>query len=80
MEYYRREKKIRVLLLKRLLEEEPKESISFKGSLSFMAFRKIMEQFDPSMIELEISRIYREAYIAGNNVVNFDSIMIVLNE
>ena len=33
LEYYRREKKIRILLLKRLLEEEPKDSFNIKGSL-----------------------------------------------
>eukprot|EP00347_Sterkiella_histriomuscorum_P015459 403356947 len=80
LEYYRREKKIRVLLLKRLFEEEPKDSFSTKGNLSFFAFRKIIEQFDPSMLDIEIARVYREAFVAGNGIVNFDSIILVFNE
>ncbi|CDW79953.1 UNKNOWN [Stylonychia lemnae] len=80
LEYYRREKKIRILLLKRLFEEEPKDSFNNKGHICFAGFRKIMEQFDPSITEIDISRIYRDAFVAGNGVVNFDSAMVVFNE
>jgi hypothetical protein len=33
LEYYRREKKIRALLLKRLIEEEPKESFQLNNKI-----------------------------------------------
>lgn len=69
-----------MLLLKRLLDEEPKDSFSVKGNLCFLAFRKIIEQFDPSMLDIEVARVYREAFTAGNGIVNFDSIMLVFEE
>jgi hypothetical protein len=58
LEYYRREKKIRILLLKRLFEEEPTESFNNvkanisgfgggNGNIKFAPFKKIIEQFDP---------------------------------
>jgi Ca2+-binding EF-hand superfamily protein len=80
LEFYRREKKIRILLFKRLLDEEPKEHFNLKGSIHFHAFRRVMEQYDPSMNELEVSRLYREAYVAGNGTVGFESLVLVMNE
>ncbi len=47
------------------MEEEPKESFN-KNNLKFNAFRRIMEQYDPTMNEGEVARTYREAFIAGN--------------
>mmetsp|Transcript_44475 Transcript_44475/g.43142 ORF Transcript_44475/g.43142 Transcript_44475/m.43142 type:complete len:170 (+) Transcript_44475:852-1361(+) len=93
LEYYKREKKVRILLLKRLIEEEPKESFianqklignSMHGgqnySLLFNAFKKIMEQFDPQLPEIETSRLFKETFVAGNGQVNFDTITLILNE
>ena len=39
-----------------------------------------MEQFDPQINEIEIARLFRESFIAGNGLVNNDSILVVLNE
>lgn len=39
-----------------------------------------MDCFDPSMTEIEVTRTYRESFFAGNGCVNYDSIVLVLNE
>jgi len=68
------------LILKQIIEEEPSETSYVNGVLVFAVFKKLMEQFDPSITEIETVRIYREAYVAGNGSVNFGTVLLVLNE
>lgn len=39
-----------------------------------------MNQFDPTLTDLEISQLYRDSWTAGNGFVNFDSFFLVANE
>jgi len=71
---------VRAFILKRFFEEEPKQGSNTKGSLSFYSFKKILEQFDPELTTIEIASLFREAWTAGNGVVNFDSFFLVANE
>eukprot|EP00347_Sterkiella_histriomuscorum_P015954 403355053 len=80
VEYYIREKKVRAFILKRLFEEQPRLGTSSKAGISFYSFKKIMEQFDPDMLEIDIAKYYRDAWTAGIGVVNFDSFFLVANE
>ncbi|CDW86284.1 UNKNOWN [Stylonychia lemnae] len=80
LEYYVREKKVRACILKRLFEEQPRLGTSSKAGISFLSFRKVMEQYDPEMLDLDIATMYRDAWTAGIGVVNFDSFFLTANE
>ena len=75
-----REKKVRAFIIKKLFEEEPKLGTGLKAGVSFVSFRKIMEHFDPEIIDLDVAMLYREAWTAGIGTVNFDSFFLVANE
>ena len=80
LEYYLREKKVRALILKRLFDEEPRLGTSNKAGISFTSFRKVMEQFDPDIADIDVATLYRDAWTAGVGNVNFESFFLVANE
>ena len=55
-------------------------SASYKDGLSFHYFKSIIEQFDPECPIIEVSTLYRFAWVAGNNVVNLDSFLLAAHE
>jgi hypothetical protein len=92
VEHYRKEKKMRIFILEKLhyeyLEKQHKlnrkdysfKSDPYKGGLSFQSFKNMIDVFDPSIPQLVIASIYRNAWVSGNGVVSFDSFIIAANE
>lgn len=80
LEYYLREKKVRAFILKKLFEEQPRLGTNSKAGISFQSFKKVIEQFDPDALDIDIATMYRDAWTAGIGVVNFDSFFLVANE
>ena len=66
--------------MKRLFEEQPRLGTTAKAGVSFVSFKKVLEQFDPDILEIDLATYFREAWTAGLGVVNFDSFFLVANE
>ncbi|CAI2366392.1 unnamed protein product [Moneuplotes crassus] len=85
LEYYRKEKKIRVHIFHELFEEKLQitkttfQSAKFSDGISFQHFKSILQQLDPDCSHTESASIYRLAWVLGNNCVNLRSFMKAAN-
>jgi len=77
LEYYRNEKKAKSYIIKRLFLEQ---ASSNKFSLTFDQFRHVLYQLHPEISDLELVKLYRDAWMMGNGKVNFDTFFLAANE
>ena len=80
LEYYIREKKVKIAILQILYDDQPKISSGLKMSLSFKSFKIVFEQFDRTLSQLEIAELYRDSWGAGGGNASFEGIVLTLNE
>jgi len=60
LELYKREKKIKVFILRRLWHEQPKlpDSPQKQHCIGFEGFKTVLTQFDPNITDIDISRYF----------------------
>lgn len=80
LEYYRREKKVRLVILDQMFQEQPKYGNFKKYGIDFRAFKTVLEQYDPTFRFIDIARLFRAAWTTGNGFVNFESFFIAATE
>jgi hypothetical protein len=76
LEYYRREKKCRVIVVKQLFEAAPKSN----GIVDFQAFREICLNLNQDISETSLARYYRECWILGNGRMDASVFLLMANE
>ena len=80
LEFYRREKRCKYAAVAKLFAAAPLQGVGFKRSAAFSDFRTICRCLNQDFSELEIARLYRDTWVAGNGTVNADTFFLVLNE
>lgn len=76
LEYYRREKKCRVIVVKELFDAAPKSD----GAIEFESFRDICLNINHEMSESALARFYRECWILGNGRMDSTVFLLMANE
>mmetsp|Transcript_32876 Transcript_32876/g.57433 ORF Transcript_32876/g.57433 Transcript_32876/m.57433 type:complete len:1026 (-) Transcript_32876:3693-6770(-) len=76
LEYYRREKKCRVIVVKELFDKAPKTD----GGIDFDAFRDICTNINHDMSEAAMAKFYRECWILGNGRMDATVFLLMANE
>jgi hypothetical protein len=76
LEYYRREKKCRVIVVKQLFEAAPKT----EGIVDFQAFKEICLNLNHDFSETSLARYYRECWILGNGRMDASVFLLMANE
>jgi hypothetical protein len=76
LEYYRREKKCRVILIKQLFEAAPKRD----GVVGFHSFREICLNINHDLSETDLARFYRECWVLGHGRMDAHIFLLLANE
>lgn len=80
LEFYRREKRCKYAAIARLFAAAPVQGVGFKRSTAFSDFKSICRSLNQDFSELQVARLYRDTWAAGNGTVNADTFFLVLNE
>ena len=80
LEFYRREKRCKYAAVARLFAAAPVQGVGFKRSTAFSDFRSICKSLNQDFSDMQVARLYRETWTAGNGTVNADTFFLVLNE
>jgi hypothetical protein len=78
LEYYIREKKVKVSILRSLYDEQA--SIEYTTGISFNGFKSIIDQFDRTISLIETAELYRESWLAGGGIITFESIVVAMHD
>ena len=59
-----------------MFQSQPKYGNFRKYGIDFRAFRNVLEQYDPTIRDIDMAKMFRRAWTIGNGFVNFESFFI----